>query len=92
MDCVLSRGGGAPLYGYVGEPNLDAYLKDNRGIKVQLQHRVKPGPNGALSPHHFVVFHVDGQQVSLEFHSVDRGSSFHPYPGDKVEMQDPARY
>jgi len=90
MDFIVSGGGGAPLYGYVGEPNLDDYLKANRVAKVQLQHLVKPDPNGALTPHHFVVFNVDGQRVSLEFHSVDGVAGFHPYPGDSVQLQNPA--
>jgi len=91
MDCIVSGGGGAPLYGYVGEPNLKAYLKANRGMKVQIQHLVKPGPYGHLCPHHFLVLRVDGARVTLELHSVDSGSNFHPYPNDQVELQDPAR-
>jgi hypothetical protein len=89
MDFVVSGGGGAPLYSYHGEPHLDDYLKANIGMKVQLQHLVKPGPEGALSPYHFVVFHVDGEQVNLEVFGVGDGASFHPYPGNTAALQDP---
>ena len=91
MDFIVSGGGGAPIYDYMREPNLDDYLKANEGAKVQLQHLVKPGRAGASSPHHFVVFRVDGEDIGLEFHCVDVGSTFHPYPGDHVELQDPGR-
>jgi len=88
MDFLVSGGGGAPPYAYQGEPNLDDYLKANQGMQVRLQHLVKPGPEGALSPYHFVVFHVDGEQVNLEFIGVAGGADFHPYPGNKAGLQD----
>ncbi len=89
MDFLVSGGGGAPQYAYQGEPNLDDYLKANRGLKVDLQHLVKPGPPGALTPNHFVVFHVDGENVTIEVIGVGGGAGFHPYPGDSVSLQDP---
>jgi hypothetical protein len=88
MDFLVSGGGGAPLYAYQGEPNLADYLAANRGIKAQLQHLVRPGAEGALSPHHFVVFHVDGEKVNLEVVSVDGDSGFHPYPGMEAPLRD----
>lgn len=90
MDCIVSGGGGAPLYPHLREPDLSEYLESNRGLKVQLQHLVKPGPYGAMSPHHFLVFHVDGEKVGLEFHSVDSISTFHPYPDNHTTLEDPA--
>lgn len=91
MEFIVSGGGGAPLYAYQGEPNLTDYLKANQGIKVQLQHLVKPGPEGTLSPYHFVVIHVDGERISLEVFGVGGGAGFHPYPGKQVELQDPSK-
>ena len=92
MDFVVSGGGGAPRYGYLGEPDLNDYVKANLASKVQLQHLVKPGPEKALTPHHFVVLHVDGEQVSLEVFAVGTGAAkFHPYPRMPVPMQDPAK-
>jgi hypothetical protein len=90
MDYIVSGGGGAPRYGYAGEPDLSEYLAANRGSKDQLQHLVKPGTFAHLTPHHFIVIHVDGQHVSLEFHPVDAKTNFHPYPGDRTDLQDPA--
>ena len=89
MDFLVSGGGGAPLYSYHGEPNLDDYLKANKGMHVRLQHLVKPGPEGALSPYHFVVIHVDGGQINLEVLGVDWGAGFQPYQGNKAGFQDP---
>jgi 3',5'-cyclic AMP phosphodiesterase CpdA len=88
MDFLVSGGGGAPPYAYQGEPNLDDYLKANQGAQVRLQHLVKPGPEGAFTPYHFVVFHVDGEQVNLEVFAVGGGADFHPYPGNKTGLQD----
>ncbi len=88
MDFIISGGGGAPLYPHLREPDLNDYLKSSLGLKVQLQHLVKPGPYGAMSPHHFIVIRVDGERVDLEFHSVDNGSSFHPYPDNRTTLED----
>jgi len=88
MDFIVSGGGGAPRYGYQREPHLDEYLKANEGLKVQLQHLVKPGPEGALSPYHFVVLHVDGGRINLEVFGVGEGAGFHPYAGNEVGLQD----
>jgi hypothetical protein len=89
MDFLVSGGGGAPLYSYHGEPNLDEYLKANQGMKVHLQHLVKPGSEGALSPYHYVVLHVDGDQINIEVFGVDWGAGFHPYQSSQTGLQDP---
>jgi hypothetical protein len=89
MDFLVSGGGGAPPYGYHGEPNLDEYLKANQGMKAHLQHFVKPGPEGALTPHHFVLIHVDGERINIEVLRVDGGAGFQPYQGSKAGLQDP---
>jgi 3',5'-cyclic AMP phosphodiesterase CpdA len=88
MDFLVSGGGGAPLYSYHGEPNLDDFLKANKGMQVRLQHLVKPGPEGALSPYHYVVIHVDGEQINLEVFGVDWGTGFHPYQSNQAGLQD----
>jgi 3',5'-cyclic AMP phosphodiesterase CpdA len=89
MDFLVSGGGGAPLYAYKGEPNLTDYLQANQGMKVQLQHLVKPGPADNLTPYHFVLIHVDGEKISLEVFGVGAGTVFHPYPGKASDLQDP---
>jgi len=88
MDFLVSGGGGAPLYSYHREPNLDDYLKANKEMQVRLQHLVKPGPEGALSPYHFVVIHVDGEQINIEVLGVDWGAGFQPYQSNQTGLQD----
>src|SRR5881409_1186553 len=51
MDLVVTGGGGAPLYGYRGEPDLTQYLSVNSGGEVQLEHLVKPGPEPGDNPY-----------------------------------------
>jgi len=88
MDFIVSGGGGAPLYAYHGEPNLNDYLKANAGLKVRLEHLVRPGSQEALTPYHFVVIRVDGYQVSLQVFGVGRGVIFQPYHGNSTTLQD----
>jgi hypothetical protein len=89
MDLVVSGGGGAPIYGYSGEPDLSDYLKTNEQNKVTLQHLVKPSVDRGLNPYHFVVVRVDGEKLDMEVISVDWGSDFQPYRSNKVELRDP---
>jgi hypothetical protein len=65
-DDVLSGGGGAPIYTYQGEPQLEAYLKGAADQQVKLQHLAKPGPNVTDNPHHFVIVDVDSDKLSIE--------------------------
>ncbi len=78
-DDVLTGGGGAPIYTYQGEPQLEAYVKGGAAEQVQLEHLAKPGPTIADNPHHFVVVNVDGDALSLEI--VPVGGPFAPYNG-----------
>jgi hypothetical protein len=89
MDLVVSGGGGAPIYGYTGEPDLNDYLKANEQNKVSLQHLVKPGIERGENPYHFVIVRVDGEKLDMEVISVDWGSGFQPYRSNKVELRDP---
>lgn len=89
MDLVVSGGGGAPIYGYSGEPDLRDYLKANDANKVTLQHLVKPSVERGLNPYHFVIVRVDGEKVDMEVIGVDWGSGFQPYGSNKVELRDP---
>ena len=66
MDSVVTGGGGAPIYPYVGEPDLRAYALANSAQGVRVDHLMKPGPAQQDNPHHFVVVQVDGDRVSLE--------------------------
>jgi hypothetical protein len=78
-DDIVTGGGGAPIYVYSGEPDVQAYLSGAAEQQVQLEHAAKPGPTVADNPHHFVVVDVDGDKLSLEVVSV--GGSLAPYNG-----------
>jgi 3',5'-cyclic AMP phosphodiesterase CpdA len=88
IDLVVSGGGGAPLYPYTAEPDIKPYENANRALKVTLEHLVKPGPQDALSPHHFVVVRMNGDRLSLHVIGVDAGTTFAPYGTADVELQD----
>jgi hypothetical protein len=88
MDLVVSGGGGAPIYGYTGEPDLHDYLKANEATKMTLDHLVKPGVDKGLNPYHYLIVRVDGDHVDMEVVSVDWGTGFAPYRSSKVELQD----
>ncbi|HEV7612252.1 MAG TPA: metallophosphoesterase [Steroidobacteraceae bacterium] len=88
MDLVVSGGGGAPLYAYMGEPNVRDYMKSNDANKVTLEHLVKPGSEDAPNPYHFVIVHVDGDHLDMQVVGVDWGRNFAPYRSNKVVLQD----
>ena len=80
MDSVVTGGGGAPIYPYVGEPDLRGYVLANAAQSVRVDHLVKPGLTADQNPHHFVVVQVDGDRLSLEV--VGTGpNSYTPYNG-----------
>ena len=89
MDLVVSGGGGAPIYAYSGEPNLDGFLKQNEASKVKLEHLVKPGVDRGSNPYHYLIVRVDGESLDMQVISVDWGAGFAPYRSNKVELQDP---
>ena len=80
IDHLVTGGGGAPTYVYRGEPEVAAYLRAGASQNVRLEHLAKPGGTIEDNPHHFVVVHVDGDQLSLEV--VGTGPMpFAPYQG-----------
>jgi hypothetical protein len=80
IDAIVTGGGGAPLYGYSGEPDLTGYLADGAAQNVRVEHLVRPSPIAAENPHHFVVIQVDGEQLSLEVVGID-AVPYAPYSG-----------
>lgn len=78
-DDVLTGGGGAPIYVYSGEPDLDAYVQGGAQEHVRVDHLAKPGPKQTDNPHHFVIVNVDGDSLSMEV--VAAGVPFAPYNG-----------
>jgi hypothetical protein len=79
LDELVSGGGGAPLYGYQGEPNVRAYLAANTASNLRLEHLVKPAMDPGANPYHYVVVHVDGSRIDLEVMGVYWGAGFQPY-------------
>ncbi len=88
IDQIVTGGGGAPLYGYEGEPDLDAYLAAGARDSVRLEHLVRPGDTPGQNPYHYVVVHVDGPHVTLEVVGVDWGRGFQPYRSARTSLSD----
>jgi hypothetical protein len=88
MDLVVSGGGGAPIYAYTGEPNLDEYLKANEASKVELKHLVKPGVERGTNPYHYLLVRVGGEKIDMQVIAVDWGAGFEPYHSNKVSFED----
>jgi hypothetical protein len=88
MDLVVSGGGGAPIYPYSGEPNLDEYLKANEASKVKLEHLVKPGVERGANPYHYLIVRVDGERLEMQVVAVDWGTGFQPYRRNQVALAD----
>ena len=88
MDQLVTGGGGAPLYGYRGEPDLRAYIAASGADSVRVEHLVKPGMEPGDNPYHFVVVNVDGSRMTLEVFSVDWGTGFAPYRSNRAALRD----
>jgi hypothetical protein len=86
LDQLVSGGGGAPLYGYRGEPDLRDYLKSNAASRLTVTHLVKPAMDPGANPFHFVIVNVDGSRISLEVVAPYWGSDFAPYRSNKVSI------
>ena len=91
MDEIVSGGGGAPLYGYIGEPDLRDYLAAGAPASVTLEHLVRPAVDPDGNPFHFVVVHVDGTRIDVEVVAADGDSGFLPYQTRVTTLADPAR-
>lgn len=88
MDLIVSGGGGAPLYAYMGEPDVRDYMKANDANKVTLEHLVKPGSEDAPNPYHFTIVHVDGGHLDVQVVGVDWGRNFAPYRSNRTVLED----
>jgi hypothetical protein len=88
MDLIVSGGGGAPIYTYTGEPNLEEYLKANEASKVELKHLVRPSVDAGLNPYHYLLVRLDGENLDMQVISVDWGRGFEPYRSNKVALKD----
>jgi 3',5'-cyclic AMP phosphodiesterase CpdA len=88
IDQIVSGGGGAPLYPYVGEPDLRDYTKAGTAQSVAVQHLAKPSIDPGGNPFHYVVVHVDGESIDLEVVGVDWGRGFQPYRSNSASLND----
>ncbi|MEP7001649.1 MAG: metallophosphoesterase [bacterium] len=88
IDEIVSGGGGAPLYGYTGEPDLQAYIAAGAEQKIAVEHRVRPAFEPGANPFHYVVVHVDGTTISVEVVGVDWGRGFQPYRSSAASLTD----
>jgi hypothetical protein len=86
MDHVVSGGGGAPIYSYRGEQDLQLYATAAAPLHVRVEHPVRPGVQEADNPHHFVVFEVDGDRLWLQVVPTV-SAPFQPQP-TKIELAD----
>ena len=88
LDNIVTGGGGAPLYAYDSEPNLQAYVAAGAAQNVRLEHLAAPGPTVADNPHHFVIVTVDGDRLSLEVVGIGP-KPFAPFNGQsQIDLND----
>jgi 3',5'-cyclic AMP phosphodiesterase CpdA len=87
LDEIVSGGGGAPLYGYTGEPDLRPYIAANAQNAVSVEHLVKPGVDPGQNPYHYLVVHVDGEKIRIEVIGVDWGQNFRPYRVNSISLE-----
>jgi 3',5'-cyclic AMP phosphodiesterase CpdA len=90
IDEIVTGGGGAPLYGYTGEPDLHDYVAAGAAQKVAVEHLVRPAIEPGANPFHYVVVHVDGTKISVEVIAVDWGKGFAPYRSRGASLTDVA--
>ena len=88
LDQMVSGGGGAPLYGYVGEPDLSGYIASDSAAHIKPEHLVKPAMDPGANPFHYLIVHVDGTKLNVEVVGVDWARGFAPYRSNKTTMSD----
>jgi len=88
LDQIVSGGGGAPIYTFEGFPDRQRYRRATGNADIRLTHQVRPGPRERDNPHHFLIFRVDGDDISVEYVGVDWGASKRPYKQPIVSLID----
>jgi hypothetical protein len=86
IDHIVSGGGGAPIYSYRGEQDLQLYASTAAPVHVQVEHPIRPGVVEADNPHHFVIFEIDGDRLWLQVVPTV-AAPFLPQPA-KIELAD----
>lgn len=87
MDHIVTGGGGAPIYTYRGEQDLDEYVAEAAPDRVRVEHLVKPGLEAADNPHHFVILDVDGDRIWLR-PVATVAAPFLPHGTERIELTD----
>jgi len=88
LDSLVTGGGGAPAYAYVGEPDLRGYVAAGTAQGVRVDHLTRPGSTPDENPHHFVLIQVDGDRLSLEVVGIGP-AAYTPYKGAaKIALSD----
>jgi 3',5'-cyclic AMP phosphodiesterase CpdA len=88
MDQIVSGGGGAPLYTFQGYPDLRQYHIDGARDSVRARSLVRPSTEQGENPYHYVVVHVDGENIRIDVVGVDWGRSFAPYRSNRAVLSD----
>jgi 3',5'-cyclic AMP phosphodiesterase CpdA len=88
LDQLVTGGGGAPLYPFMGLPDLRAYRAATGSDSARVQQLVQPGPWRGDNPYHYVIIHVDGEQLSLQVLGVDWGQGYAPYRSNRAALRD----
>jgi hypothetical protein len=88
IDQIVSGGGGAPLYPYLGEPDLRPYITSASADSVRVRHLVRPGMDPGDNPYHFLVVHVDGGRMWVEVVGIDWGRNYQPYRSARTTLSD----
>ena len=91
LDHILTGGGGAPLYGYAGDPDTREYIKAGAAEKVALDRIAKPAYEPGMGAYHYVLVTVDGDKINVEIIGVDWGRDFQPYRSNKANLNDQER-
>jgi hypothetical protein len=86
IDHVVTGGGGAPIYQYVGEPDRARYEQSALPQIVHLTHAARPGTAEADNPHHLVVIEVRHERLRLRVVATV-AAPFQPYGSDSTWLE-----
>lgn len=83
LDVVTTGGGGAPVYGYRGEPKLTDYAAYDESEKLNVEHLVRPASKPGDNPFHYVIVRVDKSRLMFEVVGVETTADYRPYRSNR---------